>query len=347
VSPRTALGRFCFRYASRLRNLRYHWRTAEWETIRAYQQGLTGSRRLPLLTLLRVAWQHGASFAEYYRFRFFEKNTATRRTYITASLRHEITRQLNDPVQSEILRDKACFVMHFGELLGRPVWCWEAVQAQPAEDTPPRLVIKARRGQQGAGILFSPLFATWHEARQWIQQQVARPEEHVFEAWIEQHPALAAFNPNAVNTLRVVTCLHQDQVQIWGVAQRFGIGPELSTDNCSQGNLGAWVSKSGRIEQAAVKKDPAFVPCSQHPLSGLAILGFEIPYFEAVLKLAEHSARRLPEVRSVGWDIAVTPTGPCLIEGNDNWNCQILQITGGRGQRHLAAAVCELELVYD
>lgn len=342
--------RLHFRYASRWRNLRHHWRTAEWEAIAVYQQGLTGSARLPLrtlLTLLWVSWRHGASLSEYYRFRFFEKDTATRRTYLTASLRYEITRQLNDPEQSEILRDKLLFARHFADVLGRPIWTWEQLQAQPAAETPPRLVLKDRRGQQGAGMLFSPLFDTWQQARQWVQQQAPVPDDYIYEAWIDQHPALAAFNPNAVNTLRVVTCLQGDTVQIWGVAQRFGIGTTLSTDNGSQGNIGAWVSDNGRIERAAVKKDPAFAPCSHHPLSGVAIVGFEIPYFEAVLALARQSARRLPKVRSVGWDIAVTPTGPCLIEGNDNWNCQILQITGGHGQRHLATGVCAMDLVYD
>jgi hypothetical protein len=33
--------------------------------------------------------------------------------------------------------------------------------------------------------------------------------------------------------------------------------------------------------------------------------------------MVEEAALVLPKVRYVGWDAAITPNGPCLIEGND------------------------------
>ncbi len=36
------------------------------------------------------------------------------------------------------------------------------------------------------------------------------------------------------------------------------------------------------------------------------------------LALLEDVVRRIPEIRYVGWDIAMTPDGPAVIEGNHN-----------------------------
>jgi len=38
--------------------------------------------------------------------------------------------------------------------------------------------------------------------------------------------------------------------------------------------------------------------------------------WEEVLDLARSSARAFAPVRTVGWDVAVTPSGPVLVEGN-------------------------------
>ena len=38
------------------------------------------------------------------------------------------------------------------------------------------------------------------------------------------------------------------------------------------------------------------------------------------MALAEQAARAFLPLRTVGWDIAVTPEGPTLIEGNPFWD---------------------------
>ncbi|PKL74890.1 MAG: hexapeptide transferase, partial [Candidatus Melainabacteria bacterium HGW-Melainabacteria-1] len=252
------------RYTSRWRNLRYHLRTAEWETLREYQHSWSGSQRLPWLALLRSSWQHGTSFADYYRYRFFEKTPVQRRSYITTSLRHELTRQLNDPNSAELLKDKACFKLHFADLLGREIWSWSELQQLDPALQPPRLVLKPRWGQQGEGILFPENFASWVQARHWIQAQLQDPDRYVFEAYIVQHPALAALNPSSLNTLRVVTCLQADQVEIWALALRIGTRP--GTDNFSNGGLGLEISLDGVLLPPAVKKNPFAPPCLVHPV---------------------------------------------------------------------------------
>jgi hypothetical protein len=48
------------------------------------------------------------------------------------------------------------------------------------------------------------------------------------------------------------------------------------------------------------------------------ILGFVVPCWGDVVELATTAAARLPRVRYVGWDVAITDErGPVLVEGND------------------------------
>ena len=63
-----------------------------------------------------------------------------------------------------------------------------------------------------------------------------------------------------------------------------------------------------------------------HPLSGLATKGFQIPHWDKVLAVTEEAARRLEGVGMVGWDVAVTQDGVCLIEGNSEASYQIIQL---------------------
>ena len=49
------------------------------------------------------------------------------------------------------------------------------------------------------------------------------------------------------------------------------------------------------------------------------------------IDLALTAARHQPQNRSIGWDIAVTPHGPGLIEGNHDWCKLVWQLPVGRG----------------
>ena len=54
-----------------------------------------------------------------------------------------------------------------------------------------------------------------------------------------------------------------------------------------------------------------------HPTTGVVFKGFVIPMWDKVLSMLGSAAARVPEMRYLSWDIAMTPTGPVLIEGND------------------------------
>lgn len=340
------LSQLLFRYGSRWRNLCYHFRNAPWDDPLVYERQRSGRSILPWGDLILSSWRHGASFEDYYLMRFFEKSRKERREYLTTSLYYELERQKNRLEKAAILRDKALFILDFHDLLGRQAWSWEDLSRQESTTPPERLVIKNRWGVKGRDIHFpTARFADWAAVRSYIQAHLSQPEHYICEEYVEQHPDLSALNPGTINTLRIMTWQEAGEVAIWGTILRVGRGS--GPDNWAHGGLGTWVDEAGTLVGSSVPKDPFQPKVNRHPDSGREISGLRVPDIEAARRLATESALRLPEVQSVGWDIAIGVRGPCLIEGNDRWSHQLWQCVLGRGRRELANRVCDMYQVYE
>ena len=54
-----------------------------------------------------------------------------------------------------------------------------------------------------------------------------------------------------------------------------------------------------------------------HPGTDIFMVGQEIPFWKETVDFVKETAKRIPQVRFVGWDIAITSDGPVLIEGNE------------------------------
>lgn len=63
-----------------------------------------------------------------------------------------------------------------------------------------------------------------------------------------------------------------------------------------------------------------------HPTTNKKIKGIQLPYWKEICDMLDEAGKVVPEVRYVGWDIAITPNGPCLIEGNTSPGYKYYQI---------------------
>lgn len=97
------------------------------------------------------------------------------------------------------------------------------------------------------------------------------------------------------------------------------MGNNTSVDNVHMGGLCTLVDvNSGIVISRALDKH--FREYVNHPVTGKQIVGFSIPMWDRVRELAIQAAAITPEMRYTSWDIAVTPNGPILIEGN--WDAE-------------------------
>ena len=138
----------------------------------------------------------------------------------------------------------------------------------------------------------------------------------IIQEKLVQHPDLERINPGSLNTLRVITFLHEGQVHILGATLRMG-GPGSELDNISQGGYQCAVRPDGRLhEMGMTRAGGRWQYAPVHP-GGIPFADMTVPSFSAVVDTVRTHAARMPHFRIIGWDIAVDPEGaPVLIEFN-------------------------------
>ena len=136
----------------------------------------------------------------------------------------------------------------------------------------------------------------------------------LLEEVLTQHPDLRQLNPSSVNSMRVITYLSDDHVEILATVLRMGAGKHV--DNFAAGGMYVMLDDDGVALHPGFDKDNRVH--ETHPITGVRIPGFVVPRFHEVIETAKEIARRIPEVPLVGWDLAVTENGVAVIEGNYN-----------------------------
>jgi hypothetical protein len=152
------------------------------------------------------------------------------------------------------------------------------------------------------------------------------------------HPALAEImGPRGLGTVRAVTCMDRGKPRLLLGVLRITVGDNV-TDNFHHGSTGNLVAPidigTGALGTArgSTRKDwPAMAAFSCHPETGHPIEGFRVPQWAEIVALALKSQQSLPALKSTGWDIAVSPEGPVLVETNALYSLDILQVAHRRG----------------
>lgn len=147
---------------------------------------------------------------------------------------------------------------------------------------------------------------------------------------ISQHPAMNRLYPNSINTLRIETVADPKTGVVGALPSVLRVGAHGNyVDNFSAGGLIVGVDlSSGHLTPRGYMKPSYGTLASQHPDTGVKFSDFTVPFIDQAVDMAcrFHS---LLGLHSIGWDVALTPDGPCFIEGNDNWEVELVQISGG------------------
>ncbi|RKY07708.1 MAG: hypothetical protein DRP66_06140 [Planctomycetota bacterium] len=98
------------------------------------------------------------------------------------------------------------------------------------------------------------------------------------------------------------------------------------TDNFEYGltgNIQAQVSLAdGKLAHAiTIAPDGSGIKTvAAHPQTDICFAGFQLPFWSEARALVRQAALKFAPVRTIGWDIALTPDGPVVLEGNIWWN---------------------------
>lgn len=165
-------------------------------------------------------------------------------------------------------------------------------------------------------------------------------ENHMFlEEVVLQHPELNKLCAKSVNTMRIMTFYNNGNPRILWIGLRVGNGIN-SIDNFHAKGMAVNVNmETGKLIGNGI--DQELHQFSGHPITHVKFDGFQIPCFEEAKKLVLKAALESDKILVVGWDVAVTPDGPVLIEGNRRPSFDLVQVLAGRGRMDIVRNVLD------
>lgn len=258
---------------------------------------------------------HGIGYLDYLTFNFASIGKEKRRTFMTYDDNIALVRRMNQREAYPLLNDKLLFFQTYGPFMHRD---WVDLQAGyegfaafcQGKDT---FFAKQPVSFGGTGVEKIRLEGQdLHE----LYGQLMDKKMFLAEQTICQHPEMDKLCSRSVNTVRIVTILSdRGNANVVYALVRIGSG-QNDVDNISSGGMYTLLSPEGAITMP-VFCDKTVSYYTSHPMTGFAFEGFTVPYFQEALELCRQAAQVEPRLRYIGWDVAITPDGPVLVEGNN------------------------------
>src|SRR5699024_513931 len=142
----------------------------------------------------------------------------------------------------------------------------------------------------------------------------------VFQETIVQHNSITKIYPNSINSIRVYSYRNKDtnNIEIVSALMRFGFNGSV-VDNGSSGNMFVSIDTDNNSELSAPADtcvENGGTSYAKHPDTKVTFNGIELPYQKETIETIKKAANLFTN-EYIGWDIAITPNGPIIIEGND------------------------------
>lgn len=277
----------------------------------------TGANRVRLFVdMVWCSVRYGVGYLDYRVFGFVNIHGRRRRTFMTAGENVALTRRFNSRECYPLLNDKILFCKTWQEFMGRPILdLREATDEEFAAlcREEGALFVKPTMEFGGKGV--EKLNFDGSEDFAALRERLVEEGRFLAEGVIAQHPDLARLCPSSVNTLRLVTLLLDGQPHLLYALLRVGSGKN-HVDNISSGGMYTVIGDDGVLHfPAFCDKTSCFYDA--HPVTGVRFEGFCVPYYAEAVEMCKKAALVEPKLGYIGWDVAITPNGPVLVEANN------------------------------
>lgn len=273
----------------------------------------------------------GTYFEEYLRFHFEKMNPSQRREYLTDAVRNHICDRVNDADSQRLLLDKYKAWQRF-----KPHYRREMLLVAGEEDRIPfvgfasqreSVVVKPVSNCAGRGVRLLRCAESWDAC---FDSLTAEGGRFVVEEPIVQAASQALWHPSSVNTIRANTILYKGRYTLFSTFLRVGRGGSF-VDNGGQGGLLACIDpETGIIVTDGC--DENGTRYDSHPDTHRPFKGTSVEEWSALKRSVEALAHEIPELAYVAWDMALTPDGWAMVEGNKG-QFLVQQLTVGHGIR--------------
>lgn len=307
--------------------------------IKQNRKQCTGVRRIlnvPDYIFCALAFKCGCR--DYFCGKIYEKTFGQRKGYITQFRKDALAKKYNDREMAQRVDNKASFDAMFTKYLHRD---WLDVDKSTMEEFEAfagrheEFFVKAVNTSGGNSI--------WKcnpaKSKKTLKQLRSKMKGCILEEPIIQHSRMSSLHPGTVNTIRVNTVWSGGEPHVFAAVLR--MGSKGCVDNFhAGGGMGAEIDlETGVVFTTAINmENQRFI---FHPVTGAQIVGFQVPNWDRVLAMVKEMASLVPQVRTIGWDVAVTEDGCCAVEGNSRCDFLICQMPRNIGRYHELKALLE------
>ena len=276
----------------------------------------TGKNRFCIFVdMLWCTAKYGVGYLDYHVFGFANNKGKNRNTFMTMHHNIGLTRLVNDTAQYPIMNNKLLFMQTYKDFIGRD---WVDLTESGADGL-------KELCQKGATVFAKPVSSFGGAGVERIEtdentdfevlcSRLLEGGQNLVEQAVIQHDELNKLCPSSVNTLRIVTLNINDKSHFLYALLRVGSGNN-HVDNISSGGMYTLIGDDGVLHFPAFC-DKTGLYYDEHPLTHTSFQGFAVPMFSEAVELCLKAAQVKPGLAYIGWDAAITPNGPVLIEGN-------------------------------
>lgn len=275
----------------------------------------TNKNRLFLfLDIVYCGLKYQSGYMDYYLLEFYNLKNKDRKTYITRGINNRYIRHFNDRNYYHCFSNKDEFNNKFKKYLKRDFIIINNNEKEFNEFIKNKEYVfcKPRNGSCGKGI--EKIKVSEYKDKN-LYKYLESKNLIVVEDLIIQDAEMNKLYPYSVNTIRIVSILNSNKVNIVFAYLRIGSSKNF-VDNFNSGGMVVPVNvDTGEIEFPAIEKDGNLY--EKHPDTKVSIKGFIIPRFEEAKKLVIEAGKEIKEIGMAGWDIAISNKGPLIVEANE------------------------------
>ncbi|MGN0709475.1 MAG: sugar-transfer associated ATP-grasp domain-containing protein [Anaerovoracaceae bacterium] len=267
--------------------------------------------------MMHCARKFGSGYNDYTMYHFWELDDATRDTYLTRFRSKALINQVNDERFSHCYDNKNEFDEIFAEYEKRSF-----VDMTTATDDDIKKYYETHERTFGkmldlsCGIGAESIKMSDFDTADDFVKYVREKNFGVLEDLVENHHALKEINPYALNTMRLITLIGDDgEPHLLFAAQKFGLGKRVVDVFGMHSPIDIETGVCNYPFHSGDTAADQFY--TEHPITHKNVIGFKVPYWEESKEMILKASLVVPQIRYVGWDVAVTEDGPVIIEGNN------------------------------
>ncbi len=156
----------------------------------------------------------------------------------------------------------------------------------------------------------------------------------LFQECAASHPAIRELTgSSAICCIRMICLVTRHETVIHTAFFKIVTGRNM-LDNFSHGDYGnllATIDTDHGVITHAIRRMGPGGSIEKHPDTDVPLTGFELPDWDSSIALVKEATRHFPGLGIQNWDVALTPTGPVLIELNTESELAVPQAIHRRG----------------